>query len=351
MKPTTIRGRGTPSNPGNRFEPLQVVPDLASRTAEDPAPRTRFLRDASRTIVARNDSPDIGFDASINPYRGCEHGCIYCYARPYHEYLGFSAGLDFETKILVKPGAAALLRRTLQSRSWQPEPVALSGVTDPYQPAERRLRITRACLEVLAEFRNPVVVVTKNHLVTRDVDVLSELARVEAVVVNVSITTLSDTLQRIMEPRTSTPRRRLAAVQALAASGIPVRVLIAPIIPAINDHEIPAIIDAAAAAGAGSVSYTIVRLPHGVADLFVDWLDRHFPARQGKVLGRIRAMRSGKLNESGYGERMHARGEMAAQIRALFESARRRAGLAADPPDLSVSAFRRAANGQLQLFA
>jgi DNA repair photolyase len=347
----SIRGRGAAANPKNRFEPLAVVPDPAARDPEDPAPETRFYRDASRTLVARNDSPDIRFDASINPYRGCEHGCIYCYARPYHEYLGFSAGLDFETRILVKADAPRLLRKALEARSWKPESLALSGVTDPYQPAERRLRLTRGCLEVLAEFRNPALIVTKNHLVTRDIDLLSELARHDAALVNISITSLDEKLQRILEPRTSVPGRRLAAITALARAGIPVRVLIAPVIPALNDHEIPAILKASAEAGAGSASFALIRLPYGVKDLFSDWLERHYPARKAKVLGRIRAMRDGRLNEPAFGERMRGRGEMADQIKALFEAARRKAGLAADAPALSVAAFRRpAARSQLALF-
>jgi DNA repair photolyase len=347
----SIRGRGAAANPRNRFEPLEVVPDPGARAADDPGPCTRFYRDASRTIIAHNESPDVGFDWSINPYRGCEHGCIYCYARPYHEYLGFSAGLDFETRILVKADAPVLLRQALLARSWKPEVLALSGVTDPYQPAERRLRLTRACLEVLAEFRNPVVIVTKNHLVTRDADLLGDLAAHGAALVNLSITTLDSKLQRSMEPRTSPPVRRLAAIEALARAGIPVRVLAAPIIPALNDHEIPAILEAAANAGARSASHALVRLPHGVKELFVDWLERHYPARKEKVLGRIREMRGGRLNEPEFGERMRGRGEMAAQIRALFEAARRKAGLESDPPALSAAAFRRARPGpQLALF-
>ncbi len=349
MTGASIRGRGAAANPKNRFEPLEVVPDPHVRDPDDPGPRTRFYRDATRTIIARNDSPDIGFDFSINPYRGCEHGCIYCYARPYHEYLGFSAGLDFETKILVKADAPELLRKALLARSWRPDVVALSGVTDPYQPAERRLRLTRRCLEVLAEFRNPVTIVTKNHLVTRDVDLLSGLAMQDAARVNVSITTLDPTLHRIMEPRTSSPARRLAAVETLAAAGIPVHVLVAPVIPALNDEEIPAILAAAAGAGAGSASHAPIRLPHGVKDLFADWLSRHFPDRKEKVLNRIRAMRGGRLNEPEFGARMRAEGEMAAQVRALFDAAARKAGLAPHPPALSVAAFRRPAASREQL--
>ncbi|MBY0398252.1 MAG: radical SAM protein, partial [Thermoleophilia bacterium] len=248
--PGAIRGRGAAENPAGRFERFQFEPepdpDDPDATGEPGRPRTTFLIDASRSIIARNDSPDIPFDASINPYRGCEHGCAYCYARPTHEYLGFSAGLDFETKILVKPEAPALLRKALESPRWEPTVVALSGVTDAYQPAERRLRVTRGCLEVLAAFRNPVSIVTKNALVTRDVDLLGELASHRAAAVYVSVTTLEAGLARRLEPRTSPPARRLAAIEALARGGVPAGVLVAPAIPGLNDHEIPAILEAAA---------------------------------------------------------------------------------------------------------
>jgi DNA repair photolyase len=216
-----IRGRGTAWNPPNRFEPIDFVPDRDVLDPDEPGPRATFLRDASKSIISRNDSPDIPFTASVNPYRGCEHGCIYCFARPTHEYLGFSSGLDFETKILVKHDAPELLRKELQSPRWKPQPIAISGVTDPYQPAERKLGITRQCLEVLAEFRNPVSIVTKNHLVTRDADLLSELALYGAAAVNISVTTLDEKLQRVMEPRASTPARRLEAIRVLSAAGIP----------------------------------------------------------------------------------------------------------------------------------
>ena len=251
------RRRGAATNPHNRFEriALEADPEFEAACAADPDepapnPRTRFYRDPSRSILAKNDSPDVPFDASINPYRGCEHGCSYCYARPGHEYLGFSAGLDFETRILVKERAPELLRGVLAAPSWRPRVVALGGVTDGYQPVERRLGITRGCLEVFAEFRNPVAVVTKSALVTRDIDLLGELARFDAACVLVSITTLDRDLARAMEPRAAPPRRRLATVEALARAGIPVGVMVAPVIPGLTDHEIPAIVAAAARAGA-----------------------------------------------------------------------------------------------------
>jgi DNA repair photolyase len=274
-----------------------------------------------------------------------------CYARPTHEYLGFSAGLDFESKILVKEDAPELLRRQLSSLRWKPQTLSLSGVTDPYQPVERKLRITRRCLEVLAEFRNPVAMVTKNHLVTRDIDLLSELARHNAAVVAISLTTLDDDLRRVMEPRTSRPTRRLAAIETLARAGIPVGVMTAPVIPGLNDHELPALISAAAEAGASFASYTPVRLPYAVRPLFEDWLARNFPERKEKVLNRIRLMRGGKLNDPRFGTRMKGEGIFAEQIAQLFSISCRRAGIEGKRfPKLSTAAFRRTGGVQPRLF-
>jgi DNA repair photolyase len=348
-----IRGRGAPTNPPNRFERIEVVPEYDDRDPEEeaPAPRTVFLRDTTRGIIARNQSPDVGFETSVNPYRGCEHGCIYCFARPFHEFLGFSAGLDFETRILVKTDAAALLRHELSSPRWTPQAIVMSGVTDPYQPVERRLRLTRGCLEVLAEARNPVGIITKNHLVTRDADLLAELAAHGAAVVNVSVTTLDDRLQRVMEPRTSSPRRRLDAIRRLSEAGVPVRVMIAPVVPGLTDHEIPAILEAAAEAGARTASFIPLRLPHAVKDLFSDWLETHFPDRREKVLNRVRAMRGGKLYDSRWGTRMRGQGVFADQVKALFQVSARRVGLDGVLPALSTTAFRRPdRHGQMQLF-
>jgi DNA repair photolyase len=351
MRLVKIRGRGAAYNPENRFERLSVVRDAEGGDGDEVAPGTQFLRDASRSVIARNNSPDVGFDHSVNPYRGCEHGCSYCYARPTHEYLGFSAGLDFETRILVKEDAPALLREELSSPRWQGEPIAMSGVTDPYQPVERRLRLTRRCLEVLAEFRNPVSIITKNHLVARDAELLGELARYGAASVSLSITTLDAGLQRLMEPRASPPRRRLEAVEALAAAGVPVGVLVAPVIPGLTDHEIPAILEAAAVAGAGWAGFVPLRLPLGVADLFEQWLETHFPDRRDRVLGRVRQIRDGRLNDSRFGSRMRGEGVYADGIRALFHLARRRAGLEREWPALSSAHFRRPPAGdQLPLF-
>lgn len=343
------RGRGAASNPRNRFEKMSYqAPE--SDDPEDPSPHTLFLKDQTRSIISYNDSPDVGFDASINPYRGCEHGCIYCYARPNHEYLGFSAGLDFETKILVKENAPDLLRRELSSPKWEPQVIAISGVTDAYQPIERRLKLTRRCLEVLAEFRNPVVIVTKNELVTRDIDVLGELARVEGAMVFVSVTSLDGDLSRELEPRASQPARRLAAIEALSAAGIPTGVLIAPVIPGLTDHEIPAIISAVAKAGAAAASYVSLRLPYGVAPLFEEWLTLHRPLQKGKILNRVREIRGGRLNDANFVTRMRGDGAYARHISELFEVSCRKAGLNSKRPRLSTHAFRRPGARQLGLF-
>ncbi len=500
-----LHGRGTASNPPNRFTPLWHVRDPDWTDAEDPAPTTQFFNDTSRSIITSNSSPDVGFERSLNPYRGCEHGCVYClagdtpilmadgstrplatlrvgdaiygtapcgssrvythtsvlahwrvdrpayrltltngtrlvaggehrfltesgwkwvaergpqgqgrphlqthhrlmgpgpctslstvgvvnsnaslgllsivplgstmplydlttgtgdfiahgvvshncYARPTHEYLGFSAGLDFESKIVVKPEAPDLLRRELASPGWQPQVLAMSGVTECYQPVERRLLLTRRCLEVLVEFRNPVAIVTKNALVTRDIDLLKQLAEHEAVAVFLSVTTLNAPLARVLEPRASQPARRLAAIAALAQAGIPVGVLVAPVIPGLTEHELPAIIGAAAQAGAQSAGYVPLRLPHGVADLFESWLAQHAPTKQAKILQRLRALRGGKLNDPRFGSRMQGEGIFAQQIAALFHLACRKAGLPQRSLALSTAAFRRPAGPQLSLF-
>lgn len=339
------KGRGAGSNPLNRFERVAVE-------LEVPGPErvpTEILHDGSRSIIATNDSPDVGFSASINPYRGCEHGCIYCYARPSHEYLGFSAGLDFESRIMVKEDAPELLRKELASPRWVPKTIALSGNTDCYQPTERKLEITRRCLGVFAEFLNPVAVITKNELVTRDIDHLRVLAEHQAVAVALSITTLDGELARRMEPRASHPRDRLKAIERLAAAGIPVSVMVAPVVPGITDHEIPRILEAAAAAGARTAGYVVLRLPGAVAGLFESWLEEHFPDRKDKVLNRVREMRGGKIYDSSFGSRMRGEGVFAEQIRTTFETFRRRHGLDQRIPDLSTASFRRPGQ-QLSLF-
>jgi DNA repair photolyase len=498
--------RGSAESPANRFERLAYAedPEFLDEAGEEedgapPAFPTRYYRDPSRTLLARNESPDIGFDVSLNPYRGCEHGCIYClgpdtpvlgvdlvwrpigalrvgdelvgfdedppgpgrarklrrarveavwwsrkptlrlvtqkaevittaehrwlrsdslawsrtdhlspgsallrslplrspeaisgamptsdgnrveaiepgpvrdvvdiqtstgtfyaaglathncYARPTHEYLGLSAGLDFETHILVKEEAPALLEKALRSPRWVPETVAIGAVTDPYQPVERRLLITRRCLEVFAKYRNPCAIITKGGLVTRDVDVLSELAAHGAVAVNVSITTLDDRVRRAMEPRASSPKERLRAVEVLAKAGIPVGVMMAPIVPGLTDSEIPALVEAAARAGARTVRPIVLRLPHGVADLFETWLERHFPERKAKVMSRVRALRGGRRNDPRFHSRMRGEGVFADSIGSLFALACRRAGVSGDLPELSTAAYRRPGGEQLAL--
>ena len=353
----TIHGRGSAHNPANRFEQMHVEDDFEHFEGDAEffnqlgKVKTEYLIDTSRSIIATNDSPDVGFTHSINCYRGCSHGCIYCYARPGHEFLGMSAGLDFETRIMVKPDAPALLREALSSPRWKPTTVAMSGVTDCYQPIERKLELSRRCLQVLAEFRNPVGIVTKNHLVTRDIDLLKELAAVNAASVFVSITTLDQDLTRIMEPRTSVPSRRLAAVQMLADAGIPVGVLMAPIVPGLTDHEIPSVLKAAADAGACTVGYVPLRLPWTVAGLFEDWLTRHFPDRREKVLNRIRSLRGGKLNDPDFNSRMRGQGIWADQLKMMFETAKRTAGFDQRKMlPMSIASFRNAGQKQMTLW-
>lgn len=338
-------GRGVRHNPPNRFENLRIE----SLEAPVGGVSTQYMRDSTRSIIARNNSPDVPFDASLNPYRGCEHGCVYCYARPTHEYLGFSAGLDFETRILVKVSAAELLRKELASPGWQPQVLSLSGVTDPYQPIERRLEVTRRCLQVLADFRNPVAIVTKNELVARDLDLLGELATHRAAMVFVSITTLDDDLCGAMEPRTSRPARRLEALRRITAAGVPCGVMVAPVVPGLTDHEMPAILQAAAAAGATQAAYTTLRLPGAVADIFETWLQSRSPARRGKVMARLRSLRGGRRNDSRFGRRMQGEGAFAKQISAVFSTACRRVGLNRARRSLSTASFRRSGQQQLPL--
>jgi DNA repair photolyase len=348
-------GRGTGAQPANRFDRLriEIEPDAALDPLADDAGRelavaTEYYRDSSKSIISTNDSPDVPFSATINPSRGCEHGCIYCYARPSHEFLGLSAGLDFETRIFVKEDAPELLRAALGAPSWEPKVLAVSGVTDCYQPIERKLQLTRRCLEVVAEFRNPVGIVTKNALVARDIDVLGDLASDACANVALSVTTLDETLRRALEPRTSTAERRLDAVARLNAAGVPAGVMVAPVIPGLNDHEIPAILARAGEAGARFAGYTMLRLPYAVKDLFDDWLARHVPDRRAHVLSRLQDVRGGKLNDPTFGSRMTGSGPAAELIQSLFRTARTRAGIPPKGPALRTDAFRR--KGQQTLF-
>lgn len=349
MHTTSLKGRGTTANPAGRFELIRYEPLDEGERDECSAPATQFLKDATNSIIATNDSPDVGFSASINPYRGCEHGCIYCYARPYHEYLGLSAGLDFETKIMVKPEAPHLLRKELSARKWQPQILGMSGVTDCYQPIERRMELTRQCLEVLAEFRNPCWIVTKNRLVTRDIDVLQKLAAHRAVAVAISVTTLDPHLASIMEPRASTPKARLEAIRALTDAGIPTTVLTAPLIPGLNDHEVPALLAAARDAGAWWAGYVVLRLPFGIGPLFSRWLDQHFPRKKKKILSRIQELRSGKMNDPRFGHRMRGEGELANAIEQMYEVTRKKLAFAGRPT-LSTAAFCRPGETPPSLF-
>lgn len=351
-----ITGRAAQDNPLNRFETLKFDRELehwehdADAMEELGRVPTQYLVDSTRNILSRNDSPDIGFTYSINPYRGCEHGCIYCYARPTHEYLGFSCGLDFETRIMVKPSAPALLREALADPKYEPDCIAISGVTDCYQPVEKHLSITRGCLEVLLEVGNPAGIVTKNALVTRDLDVLSEMAKRELIVVYMSVTSLDVDLARKMEPRAPSPKRRIEAIAKLAAAGVPVGVITAPVVPGLTDHEVPAILQAAADAGARFGGYVPLRLPFQVKDLFSDWLQQHFPDRRDKVLNRVREIRGGKLNDSNFGTRMTGQGVWADEMRALYLMGRRKAGLG-EAPRLSLAYFRRPPRrGQMTLW-
>lgn len=354
-----IRGRGSGLNPGNRFEDvrLHVLGEhLDASRAESPQgvqARTQVLADDSRTIINPVDSPDLGMKWTVNPYRGCEHGCVYCYARPGHEYLGMSCGLDFETRILAKRDAPELLRTALRSHRWQGEPIMMSGVTDPYQPVERELEITRGCLKVMAAHRQPVAVITKNRLILRDLDLLGELASHGAAGAAVSLTTLDNALAARMEPRASSPAARLEAIRGLASAGVPVTVMTAPIIPGINDHEIPALLEAAAEAGATGAGWVMLRLPHQIKALFAEWLERHFPDRAAKVESLIRQMRGGELYKAEFFERQRGVGPRAEQIAATHKVFAARYGLDRPRTPLNSAAFRREApgeRGQMSLF-
>jgi DNA repair photolyase len=323
-------GRGAVSNPTGRFEPYQREAfDDGWGTLDEELPplKTVLHPERSRTIITRNDSPDIGFDRSINPYKGCSHGCIYCYARPSHAYLGYSPGLDFETQIFTKPDAAKLLRHELSRPGYSPDVITLGANTDPYQPDEREQRISRAILEVLLELKHPVGIITKSALVQRDLDLLVALAEQQLVSVMVSVTTLTKKLARVMEPRAATPERRLETVKALAEAGVPVGVMCAPVIPAINDHEIERVLEASHAAGAHSAGYVLVRLPHEIKGLFADWLGEHFPERKEHVLNLIRDTRGGELYKSEWGTRMRGTGAYAETIRHRWKLACQRLGL------------------------
>lgn len=316
------KGRGAVSNESGRFNQLQTTYEFTDSYVDEddiPSLKTEFYKDTSKTILNKYDSPDLGSGHSLNVYRGCEHGCIYCYARPTHEYFNLSTGLDFESKIFVKENAPQLLREALMKKSWKPEAVMMSGVTDCYQPIERALQLTRQCLKIFAEFKNPVSIITKNFLVTRDLDILAQMAQDNLVSVTLSVTTLDEKLGRVMEPRTSSPQRRLQAIKILSQAGVRVSVNVAPVIPGLTDHEMPRILEAAAEAGAVSAGYVLVRLPHSVKDLFSEWLETNWPEKKDKVLGAIRGLRDGQLYDASFETRMVGTGARADHLADVFK--------------------------------
>jgi DNA repair photolyase len=352
------KGRGATFNPKVRFESAELDPfddgwgSLAEERAEAPPPPTEVRPDASRSVIVRNASPDIPFEQSINPYRGCEHGCIYCYARPSHAYLGLSPGLDFETKIYAKLDAGPLLERELARPGYRCQAIALGSNTDPYQPQERKLGITRAILEVLARCRHPVTIVTKSAAVARDLDLLAPMAADDLAAVAVSITTLDAGLARTLEPRAAAPHRRLDALRRLSAAGVPTSVMVAPIIPGLNDHELEAVLEAAADAGASYAGYVLLRLPHELRELFTAWLAAHAPLRSARVLALIRECRGGRLNDPNFGSRMRGEGPYAELIGRRFVLAKRRFGFDRPRAPLRTDLFQPpvAERGQLRLF-
>jgi DNA repair photolyase len=353
---TKVRGRGTDINPPNRFERLHVEETEDMYDERDHEPDTErkietvFYKDHSKSAIAKNDSPDIPFEYSFNPYRGCEHGCVYCYARPTHEYLGFSSGIDFESKIMVKENGPELLRKTFEKKDYVPKFIMFSGDTDCYQPIERKLEITRNALKICLEYRNPVSILTKNSLILRDLDILSEMAKMNLVTTSLSITSLNKKLASKMEPRTTTPERKLQAIEKLSEAGIPVGVNVAPIIPGLNDEEIPEILKQSAKKGATYASYILLRLPYSIKDLFINWLDGKFPERKEKILNKIREMRGGKLNVSDFGKRFMVQGEQANTIRELFYISCRKYGLNQRKFELTTTHFKSPAGKQIELF-
>ena len=356
MQNQKYKGRGAQSNPANRFEKLSL--DFESHEYEsyqdedfpDVQPQTIFFKDESKSIISKNDSKDLFFNYSFNPYRGCEHGCIYCYARPSHEFLGFSSGIDFESKIMIKENAPQLLEEEFKKKSYKPEVIVFCGNTDCYQPIERKLGITRKALQVCLKYKNPVSLITKNALVLRDIDILKEMAGFNLVSVMLTITTLNKDLSNKMEPRTSIPERRLKVIEEMAKNNIPAGVNIAPVIPALNDKEIPAILKNAAACGALFAGYEILRLPYAVKDLFTDWLKREMPDRAERIINSIKNIRGGKLNETEYGKRFVGEGELAETIKNLFNLSCRKYNLNGQRFSLTNRLFGRNSTDQLEMF-
>jgi DNA repair photolyase len=350
---SVLKGRGATINPAGRFasRQQQAVDDGWYHEATPDSIATEVRPEAARTLISRNDSPDIPFGQSINPYRGCEHGCVYCYARPSHAYVDLSPGIDFETRLFYKADAARLLRAELARPAYRPQPIMLGANTDPYQPVEKRLRVTRDILEVLWQARHPVTIVTKGAMVLRDLDLLQDLARLNLARVTISLTTLDPELKRTLEPRAASPQARLRVIGALARAGVPVGVLTAPLIPAVNDAELESLLEAAAAAGASRAGYVLLRLPHEVKDLFRAWLEQHLPLRAAHVMSLVQQARGGRDNDPRFGHRMRGVGPWAAMLRARFELARKRLGLdGAREPALDLSRFcRPQGSGQMDL--
>jgi DNA repair photolyase len=350
--PRRLRGRGAVSNASGRYEKenrVLIDDGWNSEEEEDTSLKTEILRDSSRTIITRNNSPDISFSQSINPYKGCEHGCIYCFARPTHAYLGFSPGADFESKIFTKPNAAELLRKELSSPKYVPQVLAIGTNTDPYQPIEKKLRIMRSILEVLWDFRHPVGIVTKNAGILRDIDILAPMAEAGLVKVALSVTTLDRKLARAMEPRASTPPKRIEAIKTLASVGIPTAVMFAPVIPALNDEELETVLETAKDAGARSAGYVLLRLPLEIKDLFREWLEANEPGRAKHVMSLIRSMRGGKDYDAQWNTRMRGTGPYAEMIARRFHLAVRRFGLNAEHRPLDTKQFKRPVQAGQQL--
>ncbi|AAV95427.1 radical SAM domain protein [Ruegeria pomeroyi DSS-3] len=335
-------GRGARSNDAGRFEPLERVAehDGWEREEELPPLRTQVSLETARSLISYNRSPDLPFDRSINPYRGCEHGCSYCFARPSHAYLGLSPGLDFETRLVARPNAAEVLRAELSARRYKVAPIAIGTNTDPYQPLEKTHAITRACLQVLAEFNHPVAIVTRGALIERDLDILAPMAARGLVRVGISLTTLDAALARRMEPRAPSPKRRLAMIRALNGAGVPVRVMTSPLIPGLTDHELESLLAAGAEAGADTASWIMLRLPREVSPLWQEWLAEHAPARAAKVMARLREMHGGRDYDPRWGHRMRGEGEYAQMIAKRFRAACKRIGLAQEAPALRCDLFR-----------
>ena len=339
----TVKGRAARSNNAGRFEPYvrEAFDDEWEIDEDLPVLRTEVSVEKPRKIITRNKSPDISFDRSINPYRGCEHGCIYCFARPSHAYLGWSPGLDFETKLIARPDAAEVLEKELRAKSYRPAVIAMGTNTDPYQPIEKQYRIMRRILEVLWEYRHPVSIVTKGTLIERDADILGEMGRLGLARVGISVTTLDAKLARLMEPRVPSPKRRLQMIRRLSSAGCPVRIMTAPIVPALTDHEVEAILEAGAEAGADAASWIMLRLPLEVSELFQEWLHEHFPDRAKRVMGRVRALHGGKDYDTEWGKRLTGEGAFADLVRHRFEIAAKRLGLKRKEPELRLDLFQR----------